>query len=212
MLRGTQIKTGDDAQQYRALMVLFRNELIKQNYQEVVVPAVWEAKTFQQKIQGETLGQMWTFKDKGDRDVTLIPEVTAIIQEQYNNGWAKSMPKPIKIFYESKVYRYERPQLGRYREFTQFGVEVLGDIDDKLELEVKNTLMNLLNSVKLMYKFTDSVKRGLGYYIADGFEVECSQLGAQKQVAGGGRYKEGIGWAIGIERLQLALEMNENVL
>lgn len=59
---------------------------------------------------------------------------------------------------------------------------------------------------KLEYEFVPSVKRGLSYYTEDGFEVECSNLGAQKQVAGGGRYSEGIGWAIGVDRLILALE------
>jgi len=54
------------------------------------------------------------------------------------------------------------------------------------------------------YQLNDAVKRGLSYYVEDGFEVECEQLGAQKQVAGGGRYAEGIGWAIGVERLLLA--------
>lgn len=57
----------------------------------------------------------------------------------------------------------------------------------------------------LAYAFDAAVRRGLAYYTEDGFEVRCDQLGAQKQVAGGGRYAEGIGWAIGLERLILAL-------
>lgn len=48
------------------------------------------------------------------------------------------------------------------------------------------------------------MKRGLTYYVDDGFEAECEKLGAQKQIAGGGRYAEGIGWAIGVDRLLLA--------
>ncbi len=45
---------------------------------------------------------------------------------------------------------------------------------------------------------------GIGYYVEEGFEAECACLGAQKQVAGGGRYTEGIGWAVGVDRLMLA--------
>jgi histidyl-tRNA synthetase len=56
-----------------------------------------------------------------------------------------------------------------------------------------------------LWRFVPAVKRGLTYYVEDGFEVERGRLGAQKQVAGGGRYTEGVGWAIGLERLLLAL-------
>lgn len=50
------------------------------------------------------------------------------------------------------------------------------------------------------------VKRGLAYYVDDGFEAKCPKLGAQKQMAGAGRYADGIGWAIELDRLLLALE------
>lgn len=147
---------------------------------------------------------MWTFKDKGDRDCCLIPEATGIIQELYRETWAKSLPKPVKVFYASRCYRYDRPQMGRYREFTQFGVECLGD--DGNNGPVIDLLKMCLDSFNLNYDFVPAVKRGLTYYTGDGFEVECQSLGAQKQVAGGGRYGEGIGWAIGVDRLILALE------
>ena len=53
------------------------------------------------------------------------------------------------------------------------------------------------------YEVNESVKRGLQYYVEDGFEISCPQLGAQKQVCGGGTYKQGIGFAIGFDRLML---------
>lgn len=147
---------------------------------------------------------MWRFKDKGERNVCLIPEVTGIIQELYREQWENSLPKPIKLFYVSRCYRYDRPQKGRYREFTQFGVECLGN---NIEAQpVIDILKKCLTAFNLEYDFVASVKRGLSYYVEDGFEVECQKLGAQKQVAGGGRYAEGIGWAIGVDRLILALE------
>lgn len=148
---------------------------------------------------------MWSFRDKGDRDVCLIPEVTGVIQEMYRQEWEKQLPKPIKLFYVSRCYRYDRPQRGRYREFTQIGVERLSISGDGYE-EVIDLLKGCLDLFKLEYKFVGAVKRGLSYYTEDGFEVECEKLGAQKQIAGGGRYAEGIGWAIGLDRLMLALE------
>lgn len=153
---------------------------------------------------------MWTFPDKGGRECCLIPEVTGLIQDLYNESWSKSKPKPIKVFYEAKAYRYERPQAGRYREFTQFGVEILGPIDEKLDYECTWNLLMCLRKLGMEaetdYRMISGVKRGLGYYIEDGFEIVDRKLGAQEQVAGGGRYAEGIGWAVGVERLMLSLD------
>lgn len=146
---------------------------------------------------------MWAFEDKGNRPVCLIPEVTGLVQELWRDTW-QGQGKPLKLFYVSRCYRYERPQAGRYREFTQFGVEYLGGSNPEDRDEVIQSLKNCLAAVGVDYQFNDSVKRGLSYYVEDGFEVECAKLGAQKQIAGGGRYEEGIGWAIGVDRLLLA--------
>lgn len=186
------------------LLTLYGGVFIEANYDEIVVPEIWGQDTFIQKAGPEIVNQLWAFKDKGGRPVTLIPEVTGIIQEQYRKTWEKSLPKPIRLFYVNRCYRYERPQAGRYREFTQFGIELLGGKAPNDIQEVKDLLIKVLDEVGVDYKFVDSVKRGLTYYVEDGFEVECAKLGAQKQIAGGGRYAEGIGWAIGIDRLLLA--------
>ena len=180
---------------------------INKGYQEVIIPSIWEQKTFSDKAGPEILNQMWNFKDKGDREVCLIPEVTGVIQELYREQW-NSLPKPIKLFYVSRCYRYDRPQAGRYREFTQIGVEVLGKFPKE---EVIDLLCDCLKLFNLEYKLVPAVKRGLAYYLEDGFEIECEKLGAQKQVAGGGKYQEGIGWAIGLDQLLLALEVSSVV-
>lgn len=169
----------------------------------MILPALWEQKTFIDKAGPEIINQMWSFEDKGGREVCLIPEVTGLVQELWRDEWSKKY-KSKRIFYVSRCYRYERPQAGRYREFTQFGVEILGEVENSSE-EVSQLLKTCLDKLGLEYQFNDAVKRGLTYYVEEGFEVECSKLGAQKQVAGGGRYAEGIGWAIGIDRLLLAL-------
>lgn len=186
------------------LLTLYGGVFIEANYDEIVVPEIWGQETFIKKAGPEIVNQLWAFKDKGGRPVTLIPEVTGIIQEQYRKTWEKSLPKPIRLFYVNRCYRYERPQAGRYREFTQFGIELLGGKAPNDIQEVKDLLIKVFDEVGVDYKFVDSVKRGLTYYVEDGFEVECAKLGAQKQIAGGGRYAEGIGWAIGIDRLLLA--------
>ena len=154
---------------------------------------------------------MWQFKDQSNKECCLIPEVTGILQEMFNKNWFyEYKKKPLKIFYINKCYRYEKPQKGRYREFTQFGIEILGgkieDRDNYIK-EVKELLRQALDLFpEVKYIYNDNVVRGLGYYKDDGFEVECSNLGAQKQIAGGGNYGEGVGWAIGVDRLLLAME------
>ena len=86
-------------------------------------------------------------------------------------------------------------------------MEILGGNQPELyKTEIDNLVTDILNLFPdLKYNINPNVKRGLGYYTEDGFEVECQKLGAQKQIIGGGRYKEGIGFAIGIDRLILAL-------
>lgn len=185
-------------------MRLFGGLFIEAGFEEVILPAIWEQQTFIDKAGPEIVNQMWAFTDKGDRPVCLIPEVTGLVQELWRDKWSKACKRKA-IFYVSRCYRYERPQAGRYREFTQFGVELLGEDKNGSEI-VQNTLKSALDKFDLEYVFNSAVKRGLTYYVEDGFEVECSKLGAQKQIAGGGRYAEGVGWAIGVDRLLLALK------
>jgi histidyl-tRNA synthetase len=174
-------------------------------YEEIILPAIWEAGTFLSKLGNpEKEAQMWTFDDRGSRRVCLVPEATGMVQELWNGGWDRTMPKPAKVYYISRCYRYERPQAGRYREFTQFGVEILGGKAPEDREFALASLRRCLDALGLAYEFKDGVKRGLGYYVEDGFEVEIASLGAQKQVAGGGRYAEGVGWAVGVDRLLLA--------
>lgn len=204
MIRGTRIITGEDAKQYTSVIDTLRETALVYGFDEVIVPSIREQATFVEKAGEEVLGQMYTFQDKKGRDICLIPEVTAIIQEEFRTNW-KAWKKPVKVFYVNRCYRYERPQAGRYREFTQFGVEILGEYKPE-QAEFLGTLARIMvgKIIGNNYEFKDSVKRGLSYYVENGFEIEVSVLGAQKQVCGGGRYEEGIGFAIGVDRLLVA--------
>ncbi len=182
---------------------------IKAGFNEIIIPSIWDFETFSKKTGEELKKQMWVFNNNDKKECCLIPEVTGILQEQFRNNWFfEYKKKPLKLFYVNRCYRYEKPQKGRYREFTQLGIEILGGRDrDLYTKESKELLISILNEFKdLEYDYNDTVTRGLGYYLEDGFEVECQNLGAQKQIAGGGKYEEGVGWAIGIDRLILALQ------
>lgn len=201
--KGTRLLIGEEADLYYNTTEKLRRGLIAQGFQQVYLPSMWDQQTFVDKAGPEILGQMYTFKDKGDRDICLIPECTALIQQMWNETWKGAYKWPLKIFYIQRCYRYERPQSGRYREFTQCGVEILGKGTKEEAIE---SLKLTLSAFELPYTMNESVKRGLSYYVEDGFEAEVDYLGAQKQIAGGGRYAEGIGWAIGVDRLMLAIK------
>ncbi|NCQ52192.1 hypothetical protein GW796_09965 [archaeon] len=186
---------------------------IKEEFEEIIIPSVWESKTFIEKAGGsEILEQMYSFNDQKNNNICLVPEITGVIQELFRNNLLKPSSNPIytrKLFYVSRCYRYERtPQLGRQREFTQLGVEIVTTREDQKEKykeESISLLKKILDSVNTEYRFMPTVKRGLTYYVENGFEVECDKLASQKQMAGGGMYKEGVGFAIGLERWILSL-------
>jgi histidyl-tRNA synthetase len=205
MLRGTRVIKFEDADLFVSVIDKLRNLSRKEGYREVIFPSIWETSTFTKKLGTEKEGQMWTFEDKGGRDCCLVPEITGIAQELWRTEWSKQFRSPLPIFYVQRCYRYERPQAGRYREFTQFGVEILGDVSDNAMSEVKEFLRKCVESLGIEFCFKDAVSRGLSYYLDDGFEVEVQSLGAQKQIAGGGRYAEGVGFAIGVDRLIMSI-------
>lgn len=179
---------------------------IERGYEEIVVPSLWEQRTFIEKGGAGIVSQMYAFDDKKGRPICLVPEITGLIQDVWKSDWQRGATGPRRLFYEARCFRYERPQRGRYREFTQLGVEMLGGAAPDDRNEVETLLRQLLDRIGVAYEFVERVQRGLGYYLDDGFEAVCPALGAQKQVAGGGRYAEGVGWAVGIDRLLLALE------
>jgi histidyl-tRNA synthetase len=176
---------------------------IEAGYEEVIVPAIWEQATFVAKAGPEIVNSLYAFADRSNRACCLIPEVTGLIQEEWRRQWSKVDAKPCRLFYVARCYRYDRPQAGRYREFTQVGVELLGGAAPGDRDEVIALLARVLDDTGIDYTLDPAVKRGLAYYTEDGFEARCDVLGAQKQVAGGGRYAEGIGWALGLDRLLL---------
>ena len=206
MIRGTRIMSGDEARKYSWLCDTLRQKFRDLGFEEVIVPSLSEQELFVDRAGPEILNQMYTFNDRGDRQICLIPEVTAIIQKIWREEWSKNKPKPYKVFYIQRCYRYERPQKGRYREFTQAGVEILGGNPEECKEIAMSSLKECIEYFTDKATINDSVKRGLDYYIEDGFEVEIASLGAQKQVAGGGSYDGGAGWAIGVDRLLLALQ------
>jgi histidyl-tRNA synthetase len=80
--------------------------------------------------------QMFTFEDQGGRSLTLRPEGTAPVARAYIEAGMHKEPQPVKVWYAGPFFRQERPQRGRYRQFTQIGAEAIGSEDPSLDAEV----------------------------------------------------------------------------
>lgn len=80
--------------------------------------------------------EMYTFQDKGENSLTLRPEGTASACRAYLEHGMNNLPQPVKLYYRASIFRYERPQAGRYREHHQFGYEAFGDDSPSLDAEV----------------------------------------------------------------------------
>lgn len=104
-------------------------------YGEIVTPMFEEQELFTIKSGEGIIGEMYAFEDKGGRKITLRPELTAPVLRAYVNE-AQMAPKPLRWFYFAECFRYERPQKGRYRQFWQFGSELIGADSAAADAEV----------------------------------------------------------------------------
>ncbi|MBD8015783.1 histidine--tRNA ligase [Planococcus wigleyi] len=122
-------------------------------YKEIRTPIFEHTELFQRGV-GDTTDivqkEMYTFQDRGDRSLTLRPEGTASVVRSYVENKLFGMPdQPVKLFYTGPMFRYERPQAGRMRQFVQFGVEAIGSKDPAIDAEVISLAMDLYRSVGL---------------------------------------------------------------
>jgi len=93
--------------------------------------------------------ETYTFQDRGGDTLTLRPEGTAPVCRAYLEHGMHNLPQPVRMYYLCPIFRYERPQSGRYREHHQFGIEVIGDPDASVDVEVIEVAWRFLESVGL---------------------------------------------------------------
>ncbi len=126
--RGTQDLLPEMAQRHRRVSETARSAAELYGFAEIATPIFEFTEVFARPI-GETSDivskEMYTFQDRGGEDITLRPENTAgVVRAVLSNGLAQATP--LKFFYNGPMFRYERPQRGRFRQFHQIGVELLG--------------------------------------------------------------------------------------
>ncbi|MEK6652711.1 MAG: histidine--tRNA ligase [Nitrospirota bacterium] len=121
-------------------------------FQEIRVPIIEATDIFTRSI-GETTDivekEMYTFPDKAGRSITLRPEGTAPVVRSYIENHLYNQPSPQKFFYSGPMFRYERPQKGRFRQFYQIGAEAFGAAEPKLDAEIISMLKLFLERLEL---------------------------------------------------------------
>ncbi len=127
-----------------------RRIVILYGYDRLDLPVFEETALFQRGVgEGTDIveKEMYTFRDKGGNLITLRPELTAGIVRAYLQHGMASRPKPVKVWTMGPVFRYERPQAGRFRQHTQFDVEALGDQDPALDFEIMSIAYQLYDEL-----------------------------------------------------------------
>ena len=133
--RGTRDFLPDEMEKRRHYEGILRGVAKTFGFREVATPMFEESELFILRSGPNVLGELYAFKDKGDREIALRPEMTAPVVRMFVNEMSND-PKPIKVFYFGQCFRYERPQSGRYREFFQFGAELIGNANPESDAEV----------------------------------------------------------------------------
>ena len=167
--RGTHDLIGEDLRRHNHVVETARRIAATYGFDEWITPIFEDTRVFSRTL-GETsdvvMKEMYTFDDRGGDSVTLRPEGTAgVCRALVTNGLTQSLPQ--KVFYAGPMFRYERPQKGRYRQFHQIGVELIGPSEPRADAEVIACGWDIL--------------KALG--VADGTVLEVNTLGDKESHA-----------------------------
>ncbi|MGM9950993.1 MAG: histidine--tRNA ligase [Lysinibacillus sp.] len=151
--RGTQDILPGQSEKWQQVEKVLRDLSHVYRYKEIRTPIFESTELFQRGV-GDTTDivqkEMYTFTDRGGRSLTLRPEGTAAAVRAYVEHKMFGQPdQPVKLSYIGPMFRYERQQAGRYRQFVQFGVEAIGSADPAIDAEVISFAMDIYKKVGL---------------------------------------------------------------
>jgi len=148
--RGTRDFLPDEMEKRRAIEKVMRRIAESYGYREVLTPTFEHLELFTIKSGEGIVEEIYAFKDKSGRDLALRPELTAPVMRMYVNE-CMGMPKPLRFYYFANCFRYERPQKGRYREFWQFGVELIGSDSYLADVEVISLAYEIMKALNIKF-------------------------------------------------------------
>lgn len=151
--RGTKDILPGEVEKWQIIEKKARELCEKYQYREIRTPIFEHTDLFVRSV-GDTTDivqkEMYTFEDRGGRSITLRPEGTAAVVRSFvENKMFGQANQPVKLYYLGPMFRYERPQSGRYRQFVQFGVEALGSADPAIDAEVISLALTLYKEMGL---------------------------------------------------------------
>lgn len=151
--RGTQDILPGTVEKWQYVEEKAREICSRYNYKEIRTPIFEHTELFLRSV-GDTTDivqkEMYTFTDRGERSLTLRPEGTASTVRAYVENKLFGLPQqPTKLYYVGPMFRYERPQAGRYRQFVQFGIEAMGSDDPSIDAEVMALAMDVYKELGL---------------------------------------------------------------
>ena len=151
--KGTKDIYGVEAKRWQYVSKVIDEVMEKYNYNFIRVPVFESSELFHRGV-GETSDivtkETYDFTDRGGRNMTLRPEGTAgVVRSYIENKMYGDPNQPVKVYYNGTMYRYERPQSGRDRELTQFGMEILGSDDPLSDAEIISAAVNLYKMLGL---------------------------------------------------------------
>lgn len=150
--RGTADILPEEAAGWRYVEDTFRTICREYCYEEIRFPIFEHTELFERGV-GDTTDivekEMYTFQDRGDRSVTLRPEGTAPVVRAYLENNLNAGPQPVKLYYTGPMFRYDKPQAGRLRQFHQLGTEVLGSPLPSVDAELIAMIMEFYGRLGL---------------------------------------------------------------
>ena len=177
ILKGMKDRYSDDIRKYDFIIHTAKKIFSKYGFEKIITPVLEDTELFRRSVGDETdvvSKEMYEFKDKGNRSVSMRPEGTAgVVRAYLEAGFHKSDPI-VKWFYNGPMYRYEAPQKGRYREFHQVGAEIFGirspyidaeiikmgcEFLEKLGITGLTVELNSLGNLESRKKYIDDLKK-----------------------------------------------------
>lgn len=146
-VRGTQDSWAPEAQHLAIIRQQLEETFASYGYSRIDVPVLEPSELHLRKSGLEIISKLYAFEDQGGRQLCLRPELTASVVRAFV---AQPPPRlPVRLFSSGPVFRYERPSKGRYRQFTQSGVELIGADDSAADAEVISLAMHALDQLGL---------------------------------------------------------------
>jgi len=156
-IKGTKDILPREAKKWQSVESVTKRILELYSYKEIRTP-VFEATELFEKGTGQTtdivIKEMYTFQDKAGRSLTLRPEYTPSVVRSIIENRLYLKPEPLRFYYIGPMFRYDKPQKGRYRQFHQVDIEVFGEEDPAIDAEIVEMANYLLKELKVSYTET----------------------------------------------------------